>query len=256
MPWPDAQRDLAERLRNPNASQPEDLAQTTNSPSSKRFNVYRNNMTAGLVSVLRSRHPVVAQLVGAEFFTAMARVFVTQNAPVSPVMHEYGAGFADFIETFEPAAGVPYLADVGRIEWAWGQAYNAPDAEPIGIEALQAVAPARMHRASLRLHPSLRILRSDWPVVSIWQAHQMDDDPISALKEIAPEAEWGMIVRPHLDVDVRLIPEATWSFCQALQCGAELGVVAGPLLAGKPTDLAEMLQLLFATGAVIGVDVS
>jgi hypothetical protein len=52
----------------------------------RRFSVYRNNVVAGLVSALRTRFPVVEQLVGPEFFRAMARHYVAAEPSRSPVM--------------------------------------------------------------------------------------------------------------------------------------------------------------------------
>ncbi|WP_141701617.1 DNA-binding domain-containing protein, partial [Methyloceanibacter marginalis] len=79
---------------------------------SRRFAVYRNNVYASLIDVLGSRFPVSARLVGEEFFRAMARIYVAQTPPASPVLLHYGAEFADFVGTFPPASAVPYLACV------------------------------------------------------------------------------------------------------------------------------------------------
>ena len=55
--------------------------------------VYRNNVFASLTSCLAARFPVVARLVGEEFFNAMARVFVERYPPASPALFEYGDEF-------------------------------------------------------------------------------------------------------------------------------------------------------------------
>ena len=61
----------------------------------------------------------------------MARAYALAEPPRSPVLMDYGAGFADFIAGFAPAASLPYLPDVARIERAWREAYHAADAEPL-----------------------------------------------------------------------------------------------------------------------------
>ena len=70
----------------------------------------------------------------------MARAFIAQNRPRSAIIAEYGDDLPDFIEGFEAASSVPYLADVARIEMAWTQAYHAADAVPLGVEALAGIA--------------------------------------------------------------------------------------------------------------------
>jgi hypothetical protein len=59
----------------------------------RRFAVYRNNVQHGLTRALAARFPVVEALVGAEFFTAMARVFAAEAPPRDPVLLRWGDAF-------------------------------------------------------------------------------------------------------------------------------------------------------------------
>ena len=45
-----------------------------------------------------------------EFFRAMARFHVRATPPTSPLLFEYGRGFPAFIEGYEHAQGMPWLA--------------------------------------------------------------------------------------------------------------------------------------------------
>jgi hypothetical protein len=95
-----------------------------------RFAVYRNNLVVSLVDALADTYPVVQEMVGVEFFRAMAREFVRVQPPASPVLAHYGAGFAEFIEDFPPAAGLPYLPDLARLELMRVEVYHAADDAP------------------------------------------------------------------------------------------------------------------------------
>ena len=132
----------------------------------RRFAVYRNNVVAGLVKALKSRFPVVEKIVGQEFFAAMARVFVAERPPRSPVLASYGDEFATFIAAFEPARELAYLADVARLEAARTRAYHAADATPVDagrFAALDAhaVGGIRHRDASLGPNHSLAISARD-----------------------------------------------------------------------------------------------
>ena len=255
MLWSDLQAEFVESLRDPELPVPDGVGLgMRNNLQTKRFNVYRNNVAVGLTENLAASYPVTKQLVGEEFFTGMARVFVDLNAPRSPVMLHYGEHFPEFISDFEPAQSLPFLADVASIERCWNQAYNALDASPVGIESLQEVAPDLMGDAVLQLHPSLQVVRSAWPAFSIWHLHQTADDPAMAMQELAPEAESGLLVRPSLDVDVRLIPDAAAAFYTALQNGKTLGEAAEILPEAQASEMGSMLQLLFSCGAVHRVE--
>ena len=131
MPPSDIQATFVAALRDPEASVPGSLAGPDRTPVARRFAVYRNNVAAGLIGVVAGAFPAVQRIVGEEFFKAMARAYVLAHPPESPVLMDYGADFADFIAGFEPAASVPYLADVARIERAWREAYHAAEAVPL-----------------------------------------------------------------------------------------------------------------------------
>jgi len=52
----------------------------------RRFGVYRNNVFVSLVEALATRFPVCLELVGDDFFRAMARTFVELSPPRSPLL--------------------------------------------------------------------------------------------------------------------------------------------------------------------------
>jgi len=146
----------------------------------RRFSVYRNNVMFALIEALGERFPVCRRLVGDECFDATAALFARASPPRSPVMQEYGEGFPEFLEALPPLADFAYLGDVGRFELALGRAYHAPDATPLAPTALAKLSPETLDRCVLMLHPSVELMASSHPVLSIWRAHQ-DDAPIAPI---------------------------------------------------------------------------
>ena len=132
---------FAKALLDQDAGVPDALKGRDGSGPARRFAVYRNNVYASLIDALAGRFPATVKLVGDEFFRAMAREYVEKTPPRSAVLLRYGGDFPDFIGAFPPAAAVPYLADVARLEWVWHEAYHAADAEPLSQEALSALGP-------------------------------------------------------------------------------------------------------------------
>src|ERR1700737_4721165 len=134
----------------------------------RRFAVHRNNLVAGLVKALKSRFPAVERIVGEEFFAAMARVFVLERPPRSPLLATYGDEFAAFIAAFEPAREFPYLADVARLEAARTHSYHDADAAPIDACQLATLDTCDVGSIRIDIHPSVGIVRSPYPIVAIW----------------------------------------------------------------------------------------
>lgn len=226
---------------------PDGLRSTNGADPASRFAVYRNNVQASLINALADSYPVVQQLVGEEFFRAMAAIFIRSQPPQSPLMSRYGETFADFIARFEPIAGVPYVADVARLEYLRVLAYHAADAQPIRPEHVSAALanPQTLGGLTFGLHPSLNLLDSGFAVVAIWAAHQQEQN----LAGIGlNQGQHALVLRNGLDVEVFALDAGASVFIHHLSNGE-------PLLAAAenspPFDLAQTLALLIAHNAII-----
>lgn len=222
-----------------------------NGASASRFAVYRNNVAVSLIEALARQFPVCRRLVGDEFFRAMARSFVRETPPRSPLLAAYGEAFPDFVATFEPAASVPYLADVARLEYACGLAHHAADAAPIAASRIQDIPRERWADLVFALHPSLQLVGSRWPIVALW-ATNTNDAEVKTVDLSA--AEDALVLRPALEVEVTRLAPGAFAFLGALRHGERLAVAAEAGLAADPAfDIAMQLAGLMSAGLVAGV---
>lgn len=205
--------DFAASLTAPNPQPPRGLA----GPVARRFAVYRNNVAVGLIGALEARFPAVCSLVGEEFFGAMARDFIRSHPPTSPVLMTFGDGLPGFLEGFEPASDLPYLADIARIEVARTRAYHAADAPRLEAAAFAALPPDALDHLTLTLHPAVSLVRSPHPVWDILAAAN------GAGASVTDWTRQAVIIdRPDLDCVVRCLPDGTAAFLSALGTGMPL----------------------------------
>jgi hypothetical protein len=209
---------LAAALLDPEAPTPGAIRSPSGTSRDCRFAVHRNNVAAGLIGALEERFPTVLRLVGPAFFRGMARRYAELEPPRSPILLRYGDTFPRFIENFPPAASVPYLADVARLEFARGVAYHAADAPPLAPCAFADLDEQALAATTARLHPSVTLMSSRFPIVSIWEAHQRKPEPALTTWN----AEAALIARPHLDVEVRTLPPGGYAFLRELVQGSTL----------------------------------
>jgi hypothetical protein len=215
------QRDFAAALLDPDRPPPPGLVGPDRAPSARRFSVYRNNVVVGLIEALAAAFPAVRRIVGDEFFRAMARAYLVADPPRSPIILAYGGGFADFIAAFPPAASLPYLGDVARIERAWTESYHAPEASLLDPSTLASIPLERLTELHLDLHPSVCVTRSKFPAVTIWRMNVGDGVP--APVDLAQGGEHALVARPNAEVEVRRLPEGGAGFISALLRGFSLG---------------------------------
>lgn len=248
------QRLFTAALLDPDAPCPTGLTTWNGSDLARRFAVYRNNVVVSLIDALADTFPVTLELVGDEFFRAMAGIFVRAAPPTSPLLAEYGEGFPAFIERFEPARSVPYLADVARLELLRVRAFHAADAEPLTPEQVaRALAdPERLPALRATCHPSLGVLRSRYAVVSLWAAHQGIGD-LARVDPFLPES--ALVVRGGLEVQVIALPPGDDVLVAGFANGLTLGDAAA-LAASTHVDfdLTTQLALLLRHGALCSLN--
>jgi hypothetical protein len=223
---------FAPGLTDPARAIPADVVGPRGKAAIKRYNVYRNNVTVSLIDALAATYPAVQRLTGIDFFRAMARFHVRATPPTSPLLFAYGRDFPAFIERYEYAQDMPWLADTARIERAWLDAYHAADAPPLCSDALAAVPPDRLGDLVFTVHPAACVLRSAYPAVSIFAMNRVEG-PTTPLRSDA--AEDALITRPDMEVAVRLLPPGGAVFLKALIDGETLGAAAAMAIADTPT---------------------
>ena len=209
----------------------------------QRLSVYRNTFVSGLASALRLSYPVVRRLVGAQFFDSAARIFVHERPPRGAFLYEYGAELSEFLARFSPAASLAYLPDVARLEWAVNCALHAPDVGPLDMAQLTSLDQTDHDRVRFVTHPSVSLLRADYPVDTIWHAVLAQDDAAFAAIDLADGPVWLMVQRFATGVDVTRIDERAWRFAAELWAGQPLGTaLAAAVDIDAPTLLAEHIS--------------
>jgi len=248
------QRSFAAALLDPALPAPTGLVGPDGKPSPRRFAVYRNNVVVGLTQTLKDAYPAVHRIVGSEFFHALARAYVVGDLPRSPMLFDYGAGLPDFIDRFEPACVLPYLSDVARIERAWTEAYHSAEASPIGPSAFSEIDPDLLPSISLLLHPSVRIVRSRFRALTIWQMNV--EGGVPGAVDLAAGGESALVVRPEAEVEVRSIPKGSPEFILTLFSGRSVLAAFEEAIDADPSfDLSANLSDLILVGAVVGFSI-
>lgn len=246
-----SQKHFANALSDPDLAPPADIASRNGALPQRRFNVYRNNVYAGLIGVLEARYPAVQRLVGDEFFRAMARIFIDRSPPRSPVLLAYGRNFPRFLKAFELVRDVPYLPDVAHLEWKLHVARHAADTPALPIGKLSAYGDAATNLQFL-FAPAVSLVTSDYPVFSLWQANATP--ALQAGPATFAGAESVLISRPALVPEAIRIPRGCAAFIAGLLDRRTLGEAASAAFEAQPDfPLTRTLALLATQKAIASV---
>jgi hypothetical protein len=238
---------FAPALLDPDLATPAVVAGPKSKAAVKRYNVYRNNVTVSLINALAAAFPATLRITGDDFFRAMARFYVRATPPTSPLLFDCGRDFPDFIERYEYAQSVPWLADVARIERAWLDAYHAADVQPLMPRDLAAIPSEQLINTVLKPHPAMRVIRSRFSAVTAFTASR-SDGPAKHIEVVEPED--ALLTRPALEVEIRRLPPGAAIFLSSLMTGESLGAAASAAFAESPSfDLSANIRGLLDAGA-------
>ena len=158
------------------------------------------------------------------------------------------ARFCRFIRGFSPADSLPYLGDVAMLEFAQRQALHArrravlPPAEyPSDAEELLG--------ARVEFHPSWRLVRSQYPLFDIWQAHQAhqhDGD-----HSIGDKAQSITLIRQQIRWCITPLDADGLAFFEALASGCSFAETAERIAAQNADEVQKWIQLALASATAL-----
>jgi hypothetical protein len=250
----EAQRRFVEAVLSPEAAT--DFIAGSSTFARDRMAIYRRSIFANYRKALSASYPVVKRLTGAPFFHAAIDAFARAQPSQSGDLNIYGDALGEFLATYPPAADLPYLADIARLEWAIDEANRASEAScaPESVLAALAVAPPdRLPALRLRLEPSCRLVASPFPILRIWQTNQTDysgDDRIM----LDEGGDALLIRRGDRGISLERLAAGDHAWLAALAMGATLGAaIEAAQNADSTFDLGVALREQIAAGTIIAV---
>lgn len=215
-----------------------------------RLALYRGNLVASWQKVLLNAYPVIAQLVGEEFFAALVREYGRAHPSTDGDLNRFGAHFAAFLQAFPHTQDLPYLPDMARLEWLAYRAHFAESAPALRPEAM-AMVPEAFEAARAELHPAAALFQSEWAIVEIWQAHQPGG---AELPQDITSASYALVSRPQWRSLVTPLTPAGAAALQALQDGASMGAALDAAFAeDEEFDITGQLRLWLESGALMSL---
>lgn len=188
----------------------------------QRLNVYRNNVFVSLMTALGEIFPVCKQVVGEDFFNAMARQYVERHPPKSPILSGYGDQFSDFVQHFFPAQSLLYLPCLCDVEYRLLQLTHAAEVPTLSLAAAQQRLSQVQRPEALSLHLSSQceLISVPFAVGSLYLAHQTETPNLSQLN--IAQTEYLLLAKAGLYGRIYLISAAEFDFLSALQSDPSL----------------------------------
>ncbi len=222
-------------------------------PAADRVAVYRNNAREFFRTALALTYPVLLRRVGDDYFRQLARDYREAHPSRSGDLHWVGAAFPDWLATRLQGGDYAWLADLARLEWACEEAAAAAVEPAATVDTLGTLPPDALDSARLGFQPSLRLVESQWPVWSVWQANQGEGAAAPVDLALGPQCCACACLDDRVVV-YRLDAE-DYGVLAALHAGATFGDAIAQARSNADT-LARVLNWAFDAGLVVAVNPS
>jgi hypothetical protein len=188
-----------------------------------RLDVYANMYFFRILDVLRDEFPRVSTLVGDNAFHDLITDYLLAERPAHPSLREAGARLPAYL-TGHPLAralATEYagLAELARLERTHRELFDGPDAPPVTMDELRALAPDAFVALSVRLVPCHALLAHQAAWSTVWLR-------LGAGESVAPlpREEWVLVWRQGMAVRHRSVDEvAERAMLERAAGGATLG---------------------------------
>jgi len=213
-----------------------------------RLRIYRHSSEAIHAGALRITYHAVLALVGEDYFDQTVRGYRRAHPSPSGNLQVFGARLAQYLETLPELHSLAYLPDVARLEWLRQESALAADG------ASTAHAPAMGswgadESSRVGLHPSIRLLASTHPVLTIWR---YATQPTAGQLVLDGEGEHVVLWRQEGEIAMAVVDPASFTYIVSLAHGDSLGMACAAAQACDPGfDPATCLASLFRQELIV-----
>lgn len=216
---------------------------------------YRRSILGNLHSSLLVTYPVIASIVGPEFFHETARQYILSHPSLSGDLNEYGEHFADFLAAYPHASSLEYLPDVARLEWLVQTVFYAPDSNAADFSIFARIPPERYCELCFTLAPGFARVDSVWPLPEIWRVNQPDFEGDMSID--FSHGAHVLVLRRNGLVQVEALSPGGAALFDTLAAGLKLETATAKATETDPDfDLPAALQQLMQDGLLIGAELN
>jgi hypothetical protein len=218
----------------------------------RRLEIHRRHYLTSLIKALLDKFPATIWLVGSQFVTEAARIFVAKHPPGAPCIAEYGEDFPTFLATCPGAEKVPYLQEFAKLEWHVGHVAIAVNEQPLAIAKLFTVRAEGWPDTTLTIQGGVRYLETSWPVDELLNIYLAEKRPDRL--EFEQADVWLEIVGTRGEFRIDRLAKSDFIFRKSIFEGCSIGDSAEKALeADRKFDTGRALVAFATNGLVAAV---
>jgi hypothetical protein len=186
----------------------------------ERLEVYREQFWLRHLPSLEDDYPTLAWAVGRDAFHALGTEYLLACPPRTWNLQELGADLPGYVASRLPWNSDAIACDAARLDWAFMEAFDAPDAPPLDPRALASVPEDKWQDARIAFNPSCRALPLAYPLHELRNALKQGH----ACERPAPQVSPTIVCRDAArNLHATAVEPLAFALITALREGALLG---------------------------------
>lgn len=227
---------------------------TADVPATLRLAIYSEAYRLRLTDALASTMPRLQQYLGKDRFAELAREYIDLSPSTYPSIRWFGDQLPLLLKRSLPEQ--PWLAELACWEWAIAAAFDGADADPVGVDALAAVAPDQWPTLSFQFHPTVQCLQMQTNAPVLFKALSADDAPPDAVELDEPQP-W-LIWREGLKTQYRSLTADESASLEVMRSGGTFEALCDTLcgwheVEAVPAQAAGLLKRWVVEQMIVGV---
>ncbi len=191
----------------------------------KRLSIYHDAYRLRIIEALATAYPQLKALLGDVLFNKVAREYITAYPSTYRNLRWYGIEMREHLLT--TLAQHPVATEMADFEWALSLAFDAENVPELSLQDLSAIPPENWDALSFRFQSAIKIVRTRWNTISIWQALEAEKKPPKPVQENTYQS-W-LIWRKNFNSQFRLITEMEIIALNMAVMGATFGEICASL---------------------------
>jgi hypothetical protein len=219
-----------------------------------KLDIYSNAYKMRFREAIETNHEILGLYLGDELFDLMVQGYVKQYPSRYTSLRDYTAHLPVFLSNSQPFSEYPIVAELAGFERLLLDVFDAPDAEPVTIDALLKIPAEDWPITKLRLHPSTQLFTAHWNSVESWQALKAEENPDAASPQ--PNSHWLLWRGWERLSEFRSITAEEFELMQAITHGGDFAHMCELLTQWHsedeaPVEFIQFLTTLISQGMVI-----
>ncbi|MDQ2642283.1 MAG: DNA-binding domain-containing protein [Myxococcota bacterium] len=141
-----------------------DIDATSHFSPARHLEIYREQFWLRHTHSLLEDFPGIAGILGQAQWERLVEEYLLAHPPTSFSLRDLGEKLPAFLESADFLAHRELVLDMGRLEWAHIEVFDAPALPPLSPEAVTTLDEEALASARLVLSPALRLLHLSYPV--------------------------------------------------------------------------------------------